>query len=603
MVIFGAHELAFDAAPFTPDFAIIDEMPARGVVRATRKIDPDDFTTHKLHLKDDADPVAVGKVLAAVCDALCDLATAGAVLAPMRDDIDATRKAIYHAPHFDPAPDDTATTIKRKVEGFRNDYAKGRRIRAALAAVLVDLDAGFTAIQSITRGPSDWTATRIVSPRIDCPILTLDGTASALLSRAWLGDDFEDKAFRVERDAEVIQVVGKTYSTQSLTGEMGKFQHATPDDKARFEDDAKRLRGALAKVIEAKESAGLVAAKAVREKLADILPSAVETAHFNALRGLNSLEQCEVIYIIGRVQPPAHEVGRIAGAYGAALGFKVNTTADYIDVTRRLRMRDGSTHPVEVQAYPDAIGDEVLRQIRDAEIEQAADRCRPIFNRRRIVILSKTVCDFTVDRVISHRDLVDGGNRFEQAFAAAGGMLRLSAAGMAADAPGIFSTANAAKVWQKRQEFNGNFSEYLNGVTSQIDILFEDRPHLIPSQICSVKIRLEGQRGKLIPALVLSEKENAEAAAREAWGDLADFQLVAVNGVPVEVEDAPGDEIATAEIITLSDSLERSGVLKKPGAEQCKIIAQVSAMVGTDAAAVAARLGIHHCNFDERGAA
>ena len=601
MIVFGAHELAFDAAPFTPDFAIIDEMPARGVVRATRKIDPDDFTTHKLHLKDDADPLAVGKVLAAVCDALCDLATAGEVLAPMRDDIDAARKAIYHAPHFDPTPDDTAVSIKRKVEGFRNDYAKGRRIRAALAAVLDDLDAGFTGIQSITRGPSDWTATRIVSPRIDCPILALDGTASPLLSRAWLGD-FEDKAFRVERNAEVVQVVGKSYSTQSLTGDLGRFQHATPDDKARFEDDARRLRVQLVKVIEAKESAGLVAAKAVRETLASVLPSTVETAHFNALRGLNSLERCEVIFIVGRVQPPAYEVGRIAGAYGAALGFKVKTTADYIDVTRRLRMRDGSTHGVEVQAYPDAIGDEVLRQIRDAEIEQAADRCRPIFNRRRIVILSKTVCDFTVDRVISHRDLVDGGNRFERAFVAAGGMLRLSAAGMASDASEIFGTAKGAERWIAKQSFKVLVADFLNTPPSQIESLFGKRGYLIPSQICSVKIRLKGQRGKLTPALVLSQKANAKAVARDAWGDLDAFELVAVNGVAVEVEDAPSGDPATAEIITLSTALEASGVLREPNAVQCRIIAKASAEIGTDAAAVAARLGISHCHF-ERGAA
>lgn len=608
MVIFSPHELAFERAPFAPDFAIIDEMPARGVVRATRNIRLDDFALNKgsmangLHLKDDADPVAVGKVLSSVGGALCDLATAGEVLAPMRDAIGETRKAIYRAPHFDPEPDDTAASIRRKVEGFRYDYAKGRRIRSALAAVLVDLDAGFTALQSISGGPLLWTATRIASPRIDCPILALDGTASPLLSRAWLGD-FEDKAFRVERDAEVIQVVGKSYSTQSLTGEMGKFQHATPDDKARFQADAARLRGQLVKVIQGQKSAGFVAAKDVREALKTALPDTVEKAHFNALRGLNSLERCEVIYIIGRVQPPAREIGRIAGAYGAALGFKVNTTADYIDVTRRLRMRDGSTHPVEVQAYPDAVGDEVLRQIRDGEIEQAADRCRPIFNKRRIVILSKTCCDFTVDRVTSHRDLMDGGNRFERAFMASGGMLRLSAAGMAADASEIFGTANAAKVWQRKQLFGERFPDFLNGVLSQISILFGDRPHLIPSHVCSVKIRLKGQRGKLTPALVLAEKENAEAAAVEAWGDLDAFELVAVNGVPVEVEKAPGGDPVTAQIITLSRSLEASGVLREPGVIQCRIIAKASAETGTDAAAVAARLGINHCNFNERGAA
>ena len=603
MVIFGAHELAFDAAPFTPDFAIIDEMPARGIVRTTPRIDPDDFSKHKLPLKEGTAPEAVAQVLTLVCDALCDLATAGEVLAPLRDVIEATRKAIQYAPTFQPMPDDTAATIKRKVEGFRNDYDKARRIRAALAAVLTDIDAGFKAVQSITRTPSNWTATRIASPRIDCPILAMDGTASPLLTRAWLGDDFEDKAFRVERNAEVVQVVGKSYSTQSLTGDLGKYQHKTPDDKARFEDNAKRLRGSLAKVIEAKENAGLIAAKEVKKLMVEALPSTVETAHFNALRGLNSLENCENLSVVGRMQPPAYEIGRIAGAYGAALGFKVSTTADYIDVTRRLRMRDGSTHPVEVKAYPDAIGDEVLRQIRDAEIEQAADRCRPIHNRRSITILSNSCCDFTVDRVIKHRDFVNGGNRFERAFVASGGMLRLSAAGMSADAPEIFSTAKCAKRWVEKQNFRAVVSDFLNSPLSQIEYLFGKRGHLIPSQICSVKIRIEGQRGKIIPALVLSQKENAEAAAREAWGDLAAFELVAVNGVPVEDDDAPGDDITTAEIITLSRSLEASGVLSKPRPDQCRIIAKVSAMTGNDAAAVAARLGIHHCNFDERGAA
>lgn len=523
--IFGAHEVAFENSPVTPDFTIVDEHPGRCIEKKTQ-FGADDFTTNQLPLKADTNAEDVQAVLSLVGAALGDFSTAPAVLRPDRDSIEATRKTILHSPDFEPSPTDTASSIERKIGELRLDYAKGRKVAGALAAIIADIDAGFTALQSVTCGGKGWVATRIKGPRVGGPILALDGTASPILTRAWLGD-FEDKVSRVERDATVIQVVGKTYATQSLTGEG-------IDRRAIRPAEAERLRGEIVDLASNFTRAGVVAAKAVETMLADTLPDTVETAHFNALRGLNRMERCETLIVLGRVQPRAAEVSRIAGAYGAKLGQAVTFSDQYEKTPRRLRMRDSSTQRMEVEAHPDPLGDIVLRQIRDAEIEQAADRCRPIFNRRTIVLMSPVVADFTVDQVVTHAELMAGGSKLQRAFMASGGALRLSAPGLAADASEIFTTALSAKEWIRKQDFKAIIADYLNGVFSQIDILFGKRHHLISEPICSVRVRLKGQRGKPTPALLQCHPDLIAERAVKAWGEIAEggLKLVAVNGKP-----------------------------------------------------------------------
>ena len=57
----------------------------------------------------------------------------------------------------------------------------------------------------------------------------------------------------------------------------------------------------------------------------------------------------------------------------------------------------------------------MLEQVREAEIAQAIDRVRPVFNRRRIVVLTNLPLDITVDEALPWAQLRPG--KFAYAFA------------------------------------------------------------------------------------------------------------------------------------------------------------------------------------------
>lgn len=65
------------------------------------------------------------------------------------------------------------------------------------------------------------------------------------------------------------------------------------------------------------------------------------------------------------------------------------------------------------------MGDRILRQIREAEIEQAMDRIRLIHNKvpKEVFLLTPVVANVTVDRIIEWRDFKRGGSNIERAIA------------------------------------------------------------------------------------------------------------------------------------------------------------------------------------------
>ena len=88
-------------------------------------------------------------------------------------------------------------------------------------------------------------------------------------------------------------------------------------------------------------------------------------------------------------------------------------------------MRDPEAfNVIEVQVHFDARCQTVLEQIREAEMVQAIDRVRPVFNRRKIFVLNNLPLDLTVDRALSWPELRP--SNFVRAFARYG-VLPLSA--------------------------------------------------------------------------------------------------------------------------------------------------------------------------------
>ena len=141
--------------------------------------------------------------------------------------------------------------------------------------------------------------------RKEVPILCLDGTGSIDLNRKIFGDHMTLERFAVPRDAEVYQVTSKTFSRQSITG----TDHKGNPRSAKNVTEAASLRAQVVEFLSILPgNVLLVSYKAAIEALIDDLPPHVATAHFGALRGLNSFEHCETVVVMGREQPSAQAI-------------------------------------------------------------------------------------------------------------------------------------------------------------------------------------------------------------------------------------------------------------------------------------------------------
>lgn len=295
------------------------------------------------------------------------------------------------------------------------------------------------------------------------PVLALDGTGIFERHAAKWGDLLEQEHIRVERLAEVIQCP-RTFSKQSLLGEMKNGTPLRPEE-------AKARRGKVRQLID-REANGdcrrvlLAAAKKVKELLIDEqkIDEICMTGHFGLLRGLNEYEQCGVVIALGREQIGARAAADAARAYLATDPEPIVEADDYVDEVRFLRMRDGSVHPVTVQVHPDRrIQRIVVEAIREAELAQAIDRVRPIFNVRKIFILSPVVLDITVDRVFQTLDdVLAGGSRVELAARQLGGRVLPLVPGEHVRL-GLAQTINQAKGVIDRQADDDHLRQVLPG--------------------------------------------------------------------------------------------------------------------------------------------
>jgi hypothetical protein len=221
-----------------------------------------------------------------------------------------------------------------------------------------------------------------------------------------------ERRFPVPRDAEVIQVRGKVFSRQSLTGTS---KYGSPISATRTAA-AERLRDEVISLLRMLSGEVLlVTYKAVEELLQPLLPSTVRVTHFGALRGLNTYEAYETVVALGRQQPSAQTVEALARPFAADDDEPLFTFGGYVQQCRARRLRDGSPSIEVVQVHPDPRCQELLEQVREAEIVQAIDRVRPIFNHRKVFVLNNLPLDLTVDRAMTWSELRPG--KFAKAYA------------------------------------------------------------------------------------------------------------------------------------------------------------------------------------------
>jgi hypothetical protein len=236
--------------------------------------------------------------------------------------------------------------------------------------------------------------------------------------------------------------------------------------------------------------------------------------------------------IVGREQVSPQRLEDMARPFTVADLAPFQTFGFYVKQTRGRRMRSGEMQPVEVEVHPDPRCQEMLEQIREAEIVQAADRVRPIFNERSIVLLNELALDVTYDRIVTHKELAMDGSRFEQA-AARGAAVPLSASELARCFPDLWPSAGAVKQ---------DFQRSLNGYVSQIELLFGKRTHLIRA-----RYRRPGQVGRPSPAAIWADADGARSALEAVVGPVEVFEIEQLSqAAEVESENTPVSQIDAA---------------------------------------------------------
>lgn len=146
----------------------------------------------------------------------------------------------------------------------------------------------------------------------------------------------------------------------------------------------------------------VAAPEKVEVELRKHLPTDFPLAHFRALRGLNTFEDCETAVIVTNPDVPPEAVVRDLRAWATTDDGEV-TPQRYQAADYRIRTVEGHEEGPELIQTCNVFPDPVLEEFRQAKVEdevvQAIGRVRGYHNERTVFLLSNNVYDLTIDHV------------------------------------------------------------------------------------------------------------------------------------------------------------------------------------------------------------
>lgn len=291
------------------------------------------------------------------------------------------------------------------------------------------------------------------------PALVLDASADETIYRALLGDDIQFIEINVRENLDVIQISN------------------TPMGKGRLTADD--LLPQVCALTHAMGGALISNKAAIEEAQAAGWLDSTPMGHFNALRGLNTLEAVDTLVVAGRTEPDALSVEAIARALWP------DQPLDLPGQYCRMMTPAGA-----VNAHIDPRAHAVLRSIRDEEIQQAIGRlraCRSPVTKRCFVLSNVPVRAENVRYVGMDELLPD--RRLSLALLRHGGTIPLNGGWLHENCPDLFESAKAGDRW--RESFNppSPYIIYLYRKTG-------GSSELAPREILTtVNFRLAGQKG------------------------------------------------------------------------------------------------------------
>jgi hypothetical protein len=408
-----------------------------------------------------------------------------------------------------PLPDATPEQIDRWIAELKKEKRQPQ-IAALLNAVATWIDSGRGQAYGVRYNPQtkavEWDHLKAIDARwADGPVLALDASDRVALRLPML------------RDAETIVVSGPRNARIIQLADRDIYK-GVYDDAAKVNslNDFISARAAGA------DTAGVIAQLDAFKHLD--LPANAKSLHFNALRGRNDLEDCNLGFVLGRVLPTSNAIDRIVRALDpdqALPGRELLRERE-----EEIRARNGQRYMATVRRCDSPLHDVVLRAIREDELSQAIDRFRLIHRRVPAVIFLLTNVPLADEGIVPDEliswtaDVAETERVIAYARSVARGagqrptVILLSKKAMAdyrsPVGGALFATLEAAKQAKK----NSRFGDDLDVLTG--DDLFTGERCQISKRIISlrsdtalgeiqvgVRYRVKGQGGDPAPALVV----------------------------------------------------------------------------------------------------
>jgi putative DNA primase/helicase len=186
------------------------------------------------------------------------------------------------------------------------------------------------------------------------------------------------------------------------------------------------------------------------------LPDNISVVHFNDIRGTNEWSKVAWLAVVGRTEPSPRAVELIArvlfGVDVEEIPADETGNVRYPQITRGVRMRDGTSRAVSGSEHPDPRVEAVRHAICESELVQAIGRARGVnrdADHRLLIEVLTNICipGIEVDEVTTWNKIQPGAAEVMRAR----GAVPLGYADMAAAYPDLFTTAAAAEQALRRE--------------------------------------------------------------------------------------------------------------------------------------------------------
>ena len=246
-------------------------------------------------------------------------------------------------------------------------------------------------------------------------MLMLDATADAKLIDCFFDQDIDLKRIDIKQNAIITQVYDRTGSKKFWEGKSAPIEELITVLNTWADFGEKPLCIGNKPLIERLQAHPNISPKVV-------------FMNFVGLRGSNAAEECSVVFITGRNEPPAIEVDHKARAlfWDRDIPLQHDEFGNNQNLPLELRgfltseRFEGGTQGVETRAFSDSRIEAVHQQMREAESIQAIARLRLVHNkqRKRVFILSNVPLEVPIDQLVKFKDLMP--DRLEYEFLKAG---------------------------------------------------------------------------------------------------------------------------------------------------------------------------------------